>query len=74
MTSANYDRSRKFFTYRADHPAPINGYTVDQWESLSPGMRREIVRSYERRPDQKFTVTIENISSEEILRLTQFLS
>jgi len=51
--SPNYDISRKFFTYnKAVHPAPINGYSVDEWESLSPGMRREIVRSFNKEKEE----------------------
>jgi hypothetical protein len=34
-----------FWTYEAPPtPPPPTGWTKDDWESLSPGMRREIVR------------------------------
>ena len=45
-----------YWTYQASSPTPdyaslpegaFNG-TRQQWESLSPGMRREIVRQFER--------------------------
>jgi hypothetical protein len=37
---------KSFWTYQADDPpGPPSHMTQDQWESLSPGMRREIFRS-----------------------------
>lgn len=43
-----------FFAYKAPaptpEPPPALGWTVAEWESFSPGMRREITRSME---DQK---------------------
>ena len=50
--------AHSFWTYQAATPTPrhedlpagvFNG-TQDQWEALSPGMRREIVRDFNRRP------------------------
>lgn len=47
---------RNFWTYKApptpdvaDLPAGTFAGTRDQWESLTPGMRREIARQAERR-------------------------
>ena len=49
-----------YWTYKASSPTPsyekawmlgVKG-TEQQWYSLSPGMRREIVRSIQRHPSQ----------------------
>ena len=46
------DPSAAFWTYKAPPPAPGAPAELsiprEQWESLSPGMRREITREYQR--------------------------
>jgi len=44
-----------FWSYKAPAPAPLSAVpasafkgTSAEWESLSPGMRREIVRTFEK--------------------------
>lgn len=48
-----YELSRSFFTYKSerplDHPpVELEGWTKEDWDSLSPGMKRAIERDITR--------------------------
>ena len=48
MKAMTAERAHGFWSYKAAPPPadpPFEGWTRDQWESLSPGMRREIARN-----------------------------
>lgn len=46
------EQNESYWAFRAPKPPPPpDGYDYDGWESLSPGMRRQIVRDNERKRD-----------------------
>lgn len=48
------EATRRYFDYKAPNPPdPPENITDQDWQSLSPGMRREIAREMERRPKIK---------------------
>jgi hypothetical protein len=53
MPAKRFDKQETYWTYKApptpSDPPPNSKMTDTEWRSLSPGMRREIWRDYDRR-------------------------